>query len=67
VAEAGSQEIWPALHGERGAAGALGEGVKIDGGIVGQRIGLEPGPQIFDGIEFGSVRRQVLQDRKSVV
>lgn len=53
------------LHGVGGAASAMGEAMKIDGGIVGQRIGLEVSPEVFDGIEFRGVRRQVLQMRRA--
>lgn len=49
------------LCGLRGAAGALREQMKIDDGVVGERIGFEPGPQVFERIEFGGVRRQVFQ------
>ena len=43
----------------------MSEGVKIDGGIVGQRVGLEVRPEVFDRVEFGGVRRQVLEMRRA--
>ena len=43
----------------------MSEGVKIEDGIVGQRIGLQVSPEVFDRIEFGSVRRQVLKMRRA--
>ena len=46
------------MHRVGGAARSMGKAVKIDGGIVGQRVGLEVSPEIFDRIEFGSVGRQ---------
>ena len=49
------------LHGVSGAARAMRKAVKISGGIVGEGIGLQPRPQVLDGVEFRSVRRQVLQ------
>ena len=61
MSEKGAQQVWPVLHAVRCASGALGKEVKIGDRIVGERIGLEIRPQIFDGIEFGCVRREVLQ------
>ena len=56
-----TQQILAVLYGVGGAPGAMGQAVKIDSGIVGQRIGFEVSPKIFDWIEFGGIRRQVLQ------
>jgi hypothetical protein len=61
MSEKASQQILPALHRVGSAACAVGQRVKIECGIVRQGIGFEVGPQIFDGIEFRSVRRQVFQ------
>ena len=61
MSEKASQEILPTLHRVGSAACAVGQCVKIEGGIVRQGISFEVGPQIFDGIELGSVRRQVFQ------
>jgi hypothetical protein len=61
MAEKASQQIWPTLYGESCAPRPVCEVVKIDGGIVGERIGFEPSPQVFDGIELRGVRRQVFQ------
>ena len=41
--------------------GAMSEDVKIDNQVVGERIGLEIGPEVFDRDEFGGVRREVFQ------
>jgi len=32
---------------------------EVVGAVVGQRIALEPGPQVFQGIEIGRVWRQI--------
>lgn len=63
--EEAAQQILAALSLARGAAGAMSEQLKIEDRIVGQRIGLEPGPQVFDGVEFQGVGRQVLQVRRA--
>lgn len=62
--EEATQQILAALSAACGAAGAMREELKIDDGIVGERIGLQPGPQIFDGVELGGVGRQVFQVRR---
>jgi len=56
MSEKASQEILPTLPRAGGAACAVavGERVQIEGRIVRQGIGFEVGPQVFDGIEFGS-------------
>lgn len=59
-----AQQILAALSAARGASGAMSEQLKIDDGIVGERIGLQPGPQVFDGVKFRGVRRQVFQVRR---
>ena len=41
-------------------SGLIGEFVDIEERRVRQRVGLEPGPQVFDRIEFGGIRRQEL-------
>jgi hypothetical protein len=56
-----SQQILPTLHRVGSAACSVGQRVKIEGRIVRQGIGFEVCPQVFDGIEFGSVRREVFQ------
>ena len=61
MSEKGAQQILPVLHGIRCASGAMSEDVKVDDGIVGQRVGFEIGPQVFDGIEVGGVRRHIFQ------
>src|SRR5271169_908987 len=44
-----------ALEFVAGAGVQLGE---VAGAVVGQRMALEPGPQVLDGIEIGCVRWQ---------
>ena len=61
MSEKASQQILPALDRVGSAAGSVRESPEVEGGIVRERIGLEPGPQIFDRIELGSVRRKVFQ------
>jgi hypothetical protein len=61
MSEETSQQILPALHGVGSAACSMGQSVKIKGGIVGEGIGFQIGPQVFHGIEFGGIRRQILQ------
>lgn len=56
-----AQQVLAVLHGVSSAACAMREAVKIDGGVVGERIGLQPGPEVLDGVQFRSVRRQVFQ------
>lgn len=41
-------------------SGLIGEFVDIEERRVRQRVGLEPGPKVFDRIEFGGIRRQEL-------
>ena len=59
--EKASQQILATLHGVGSAACSVGQGGKIEGGIIRQGIGFEVGPQVFDRIELRSVRRKVLQ------
>jgi hypothetical protein len=59
--EKASKQILPMLHGAGSAACPVSERVKVEGGIIRQGIGFEVGPQVFDGIEFGSVRRKIFQ------
>ena len=61
MSEKAAQQILPTLHRVGSAACAVGERVKIEGRIVRQGIGFEVGPQVFNWIKFGSVRRQVFQ------
>ena len=49
------------LHGAGGAACSASQRVKVEGGIIREGICFEVGPQVFDGIELGSVRRKVFQ------
>ncbi len=65
MSQKASQQILPALHGVGSATCSMGQSVKIKGGIVGQGIGLEVSPEVFDRVEFGSVRRQVLEMRRA--
>jgi hypothetical protein len=61
MAEKAAQQVLAALHGVGCAARAVGQSVKIEGGIVREGVGFEVGPQIFDGIELWGVGRQVFQ------
>jgi len=61
MSEETSQQILPALHGVGSAACSMGQSVKIKGGIVGEGIGFQIGPQVLHGIEFGGVRGQIFQ------
>ena len=65
MAAACAQQVLLVLHGVGRTACAMSEVVKIDSGIVGQRVGLEVSPEVFDRVEFGSVRRQVLEMRRA--
>ncbi len=53
------------LDGACGPAGACGEADQIESRVVGERIGLEIGPEVFDRIELGCVGGQVLQMRRA--
>lgn len=59
-----TQQILASLSAARSASGAMSEQLKIDDGIVGKWIGLEPTPQVFDGVELGGIGRQILQVRR---
>jgi hypothetical protein len=59
--EKAAQQILAALYRVGRAACSVGQRVNIEGGIIREGIGFEVGPQVFDGIEFGSVRRKVFQ------
>ncbi len=61
MSEKASKQIFPALHGVGSTACSMGQSVKIKGGIVREGIGFQIGPQVFDGIEFGGIRRQIFQ------
>jgi hypothetical protein len=61
MSEKASKQILPMLHGAGGAARSVSQRVKVKGGIIRKGIGFEVGPQVFDGIELGSVRRKVFQ------
>ena len=65
MSEEGAQQILPTLYGRGGAPGAVGKTGKIDRGVVGERIGFQIGPKVFDGIEFGGIRGQVFQMRRA--
>jgi hypothetical protein len=61
VSEKAAQQVLPALDRVGSATGSVRESRHVEDGIVGERIGLEPGPEIFDRIELGRVRRKVFQ------
>ena len=54
-----AQQVGLTLDRARGATSAAGETGEIEGRVVGQRIGFQVGPQIFDRIEFWGIGRQV--------
>lgn len=64
VTQEAAQQIGLALHRARGGAGTTREGGQVEGGIVGERIGLQVGPQVFDRVELRGVRRQVREVRR---
>ena len=61
MAQKAAQQVLSALDRVGSAAGSVRESPDVEGRIVRERIGLEPGPEIFDRIELGSVRRKVFQ------
>ena len=61
MSEKASQQVLAALHGVGSAACTMSESAKIKGGVVGEGIGFQIGPQVLDGIEFWGVRGQVFQ------
>jgi hypothetical protein len=61
VPKKGTQQVLATLHGVGRAARAMSQDVKIDDGVVGERIGLEIGPEVFDRVELWGVRREVFQ------
>lgn len=65
MADECAQQVLLVLHGVGGTACTMSECAKIDGGIVGQRVGLEVSPEVLDRVEFGGVRRQVLEMRRA--
>ena len=65
MTEEGAQEILTVLNAEGCTASAVRQGVQVGGGIVGEAIGFEVGPDIFDGIELGGIRGEVDQVRRA--
>lgn len=53
------------LDGACGATGACGEADQVESRVVGEWIGLEIGPEIFDWVELGRIRGQILQMRRA--
>src|SRR5260370_26172538 len=64
VRQGGAEERWLALWGVGGAARLAGEAGEIEGRSVGEQIGFEVGPQVFDRVEFGGIGREVLKMRR---
>ena len=58
-----AQQTLAALSAARGASCATSKPLQIGAGIVGQRMGLQTGPQIFDRVELRRVGRQILHMR----
>ena len=67
MAEEGTQEVGFSLNGAGVAAADGGEVIDIWRGEVGERLGLEVAPDVFDGIKFGSVGREVKRERSGEV
>jgi hypothetical protein len=67
VAEEGTQEVGFSLNGAGVAAADGGEVIDIWRGEVRERLGLEVAPDVFDGIKFGSVGREVKRERSGEV
>ena len=61
MAEERPKEVLAMLYGVGGTAGTASESGQVRSGIVGERIVLEPGPEIFGRIELGCARRWLLQ------
>lgn len=57
----GSQQCLAVLNRVGGTAGAASQGVDVGCRIVGQAIGLEVGPEVFDRVELGRIGWQVFE------
>ena len=57
----GAQESGLALHGLTGTASGFGQAAQGGRRMVGQRVLLQITPNVFHGIEFGGVGREVFQ------
>ena len=64
VTDEATQQVGLMLDRACGATSAASETGQIEGGGVGQRIGFQVGPQIFDRIEFWGIGRQVGHGRR---
>ncbi len=60
-----AQQVLAVLSAACSAAGAMSQHLQIGDGVVGQRVGFQPGPQVFDGVKFGGIRRQIFQVRRA--
>lgn len=56
-----TQQVLAVLRRVGGAAGATSETMQVGSRIVGERISLQPRPEVFNRIELWGVGRQVLQ------
>ena len=63
MAQEGAQQSGLVLNGAGGAAGPAGKVRQVERGGVGERIGLQVGPEIRDRVELRGVRREVRQMR----
>lgn len=61
MAQEGAKDCGLLLDGTGGTASVCGESDQVVSRIVGQRIGLEVGPQVLDGVEFRGIGRQVFK------
>ena len=61
MAQEGAQQRGLVLDGTGGTASPCGESDQVVRRIVGQRIGLEVGPQVLDWVEFRGIGRKVFK------
>jgi len=55
VFDEGPEQLGSALNGAGRLTGRGSERAQVKEGAIGQRVGLQIGPDVFNGIEFGSV------------
>lgn len=58
MGDEGSEEVGPFLDRPARVPCRAAEGGKVVLGAVGERIRLEVGPKVFDGIQLGAVGRE---------
>lgn len=65
MAQEAEQECRLMLNGACGTTGTCGETDQIESRVIGERIGLEISPEIFDWVELGRIGGQILQMRRA--